>query len=149
MDSPTETVGLSDLECEAAAAPLGIDLPPVVHDLEALVIHRNLGKRADEFLVGATQHADERLCRRVVVRFDAFDLDVAVKPSYGVDSLLAVRRATPYPETHVVHLTCNLQPVRPAALKVLHVVRPSEAERFDLVEVKNLGCDHRSTTPID
>ena len=90
MNRPAQEVVFTDLDADAVSTPFGVDLPPMVHDFEALIVGWNVIQCADQLLVEVTKEAHQRTRRWIVVRFDAFHFDSPIEPGNRV------HRSRPY-----------------------------------------------------
>lgn len=114
MRSPCLHIIFWDLDGEAARATRGLDLNPVLDDIELVVADGYLIRATRCGATSAAQLANERQADGIVIRLHVLDLDHAVEPNSCVDPLSSVdgldAQPVPDPCDFPSMMTVALQP---------------------------------------
>ena len=142
MLGPACKVVFADLDRKAGGAVRGVDLPAVLHDLERLVSRQYLIHTAGQSPPGTARSAQERLTHRVIIRFDALNLDLAADPGHGVNADPPVNLTCAHPMPDGMAGGADLGGVGPSALERLCAFWPAEFEWLQAADMADLYIGH-------
>lgn len=146
MQPPRGEIVLADLDRDATSGVLRFDLAVVRYEIEATVLPRHVTVLADQLLVRATQQAQQRAARRVVIRFHAFYLHRTIEPGHGVNPTAPVDLPVTDTVPNRMSRSTYIDAVLPSVVEVFCDIRPPERKGFDRLNAGRLDASHRHRT---